>query len=412
LNLAYLGRLFDILSIVPYYGLFAQYFANIHFMALKSHEQVVELVSRASHILVVTREHPTVDSACAAIATGLLLEKLGKSCDVVIPGWQEADRPKFLSEKPLVHDTLGAIRTFHLTLDVSRVPLSELMYDVKDGKLDITVIPKHSEWTPKDFTFRHGDDRYDLVIALDIPDMASLGEAFRSKADFFYRTSVINIDHHSTNEYWGQVNLVDLNAVSATEALYTFVKDWNDMHLTPDIATAILAGMISKTRSFRTANVTPRTLAVSSELIERGARRGEIVTSLWRNRSVATLKLWGRALARLEQDRDIGLVWTSLTEGDFLEAGAKPADIEGIVDELVAYAPEAKVVAIFMQERDGIRVHVYATPPLSAAELLRPFGGTGTRDRAVFISKEGTDLTKTAQNFLERLRAMSPKDPV
>lgn len=381
-------------------------------MALKPHEQAVELVSRASHILVVTREHPTVDSVCSAIATGLLLEKLGKTCDVVIPGWKEAERPKFLAPKPPVHSKLGAIRTFHITLDVSRVPLSELMYDVKDEKLDITVVPKHDEWTPKDFTFHHGDDRYDLIIAIDVPDMTSLGEAFRSKADFFYRTSVINIDNNSTNEYWGQVNLVDLNAVSATETLYGFIKDWNEIHVTPDIATAVLAGMISKTRSFRTTNVTPRTLAISSELIERGAHRENIVAHLWRSRSVSVLKLWGRALARLDQDRETGLVWTSLAEGDFLEAGAKSEDVEGVVDELLAYAPEAKVVAILMQEREGIRVHLYATPPLSAAELSRPFGGTGTRERAVFSFREGMNSTESAQKFLERMRLTIQKNRV
>jgi hypothetical protein len=32
------------------------------------------------------------------------------------------------------------------------------------------------------------------VIAVDAPDMASLGNLFRDKADFLYRTTVINID--------------------------------------------------------------------------------------------------------------------------------------------------------------------------------------------------------------------------
>ncbi len=352
-------------------------------MALTQEQQAIELIGRARQILVTTREHATKDSIASAFATSLLLKKLNKTHDVVIPGWKAEHALPFLSADVKPQDKLGATRSLRMSLDVTQAPLSELMYDVKDGVLEMTIVPKHGEWQPKDVVFRHGDDRYDLIIALDAPDFGSLGEAFREKADFFYRTTVINIDANPTNEYWGQVNLVDLNAVSTTEVLHSFIDRWNSQHVTPEIATALLAGMIANTHSFRTANVTPHTLATSSRLMERGARREEIVNALWRTRSLPVLKLWGIALTRLEQDRDLGLVWTTLLESDFLTAGARPEDVEGIVSELLGFAPEAKVVAIGLHTRNGLVLNVHAQPPLSAAELVRPLGGTGSRDRAV-----------------------------
>jgi phosphoesterase RecJ-like protein len=278
------------------------------------------------------------------------------------------------------------------------------MYDVQDGQLEITVVPKKNSWKPNDVSFASGDDRYDLVIAVDAPDMASLGSLFREQADFLYRTTIVNLDHNAANEYWGQVNLVDLNCVSSTETVYQFIEAWNANHLDADIATAILAGMIAKTRSFRSTDVTPKTLAAASRLVELGGRRAEIVQGLWRNQTVSTLKLWGRALTHLEQDRDLGLVWATLTQRDFLDTGAKPEQLDGVVEELISAAPDAKIVALLSP--DGHRSHVtlFAKAPYNAADIVRPFNGTGNRERASFTWDGPGTLAEDEQAIIEKLK--------
>lgn len=374
-------------------------------MALNPTQQAQELIAQASRILVATRDHATTDALAAAVACHGYLKKIGKQTDVVVPNFDRKTAPSFLRGADEVRGTMGAMRAFHIALDVTKTPLGELMYDVRDGKLEITVVPKEKEWHPNDVSFKHGEDRYDLVIALDCPDMASLGPLAREHADFLYRTHVINIDCSPANEHWGQVNLVDLNAVSTTEILFNLLESWNRNLIDEDLATALLSGMIAKTRSFKTPNVTPKTLATSSALIAMGARREDIVNGLWRTRSVATLKLWGRALARLEQDRDTGLVWTVLSHQDFIAAGADPAALEDVIDELVSYAPEAKTVALIYEPNAGrgVCVSLASTPPRSAAELGRPLGLSGTRDRATGCLT-GTTLLEASKTVIERLR--------
>lgn len=375
-------------------------------MALNPTQQAQELIARASRILVATRDHAATDALAAAVACHGYLKKLNKQVDTVVPGFDRTAAPSFLrGGADEVRGTIGAMRAFHVTLDVSKTPLGELMYDVKDGKLEITVVPKEKEWHPNDVSFRHGADRYDLVIALDCPDMASLGVLAREHADFLYRTHIVNIDCSSANEHWGQVNLVDLNAVSTTEVLFNLLESWNRNLIDEDLATALLAGMIARTRSFKTPNVTPKTLATSSALIAMGARREEIVNGLWRTRSIATLRLWGRALARLDQDRDTGLVWTVLSHQDFIAAGAGPEALEDVIDELISYAPEAKTFALIYESDPGkgVCVAVAATPPRSAAELGRPLGLSGTRDRATGCLTN-TTLLEASKAVVERLR--------
>ena len=379
-------------------------------MAFTHAQQAVELIERAKQILIVTREHPTNDSISSAVALGLILKNVNKRFDIVIPGFDEKNYPGFLPRLPIL-TAPGAMRAFHIKLDVSNTPLSELMYDVKDGKLMMTLIPKHGEWSVDDVKTDFGYDRYDLIIAVDCPDMKGLGHSFVAHADFLYRNTIINFDHSPNNEHWGQVNLVDLNNVSTTEVLHRFFEHWNTKAINADIATALLSGMISKTKSFRTKNVTPKTLETSSHLLEAGAKREEIVKQLWRVQNVSGLQLWGRVLSRIEHDIDSGLIWSNLTEQDLIETGETADSLDTLIEDVLSYAPEAKTVIFFTPHPDGLRVLIHAVSPVDAGELARVFGASGNHDRAEFVNKENGTTAEKIKAVLNRLRLTVGKNP-
>lgn len=306
----------------------------------------------------------------------------------------------------MIKSEIGAMRALHISIDVSKTPIEELLYDVHDGKLEINVIPKQHEWSLKDISTTHGTDRYDLVIALDVPDMKSLGVYATQFADFFHRTTIINIDTNPANEHWGQINLVNLNAVSTSEVLFDLFQQWHQGAITAPIATNMLAGMIAKTRSFKTPNVTPRTLATSSALIGMGAKRNEIIDGLWRTRSINTLKLWGRALARLHHEGNSGIVWTMLSQKDFLESGAGSDTLPDVIDELISYIPDAKIIALFHEEEtssDRVCVTIATAPPHQATDLARVYHASGSHNRATFCL-EKTKLVDAANQVIAELK--------
>jgi phosphoesterase RecJ-like protein len=375
-------------------------------MALNASQQAQELITRADHILVATREHPSTDTVASAVAAGLYLKGMGKNAHVVVPNYDASHAPEFLKGAEFIKPKAGAMRALEVTLDVTKTPLDEFLYDVRDGKLEITIVPKEREWNTNDVSFKHGKDRYDLVIALDAPDLKSLGAIAREHTDFLYRTTIINVDANATNEHWGQVNLVDLNAVSTTEVLYELFTGWNKHLIDERIATALLAGMIAKTRSFRTPDVTPKTLSTSGQLVAMGAKRAEIVNGLWRTRSVSTLKLWGRALSRLRHEPEQNLVWTMISHKDFLESGTSAESLPDVIDELISYAPEAKITALLYEsekEPNCVNVIIATAPPHDASELGRPLGATGTRERAT-ITMKNTNLVDAANHTIDLLK--------
>lgn len=369
-------------------------------MALNLEQQASELIQRARRILVITRRQADVDGISSLMGLGLALHKLHKTFDLVIPNFDRASLPNFLPTTLDLRSEIGAIRAFHLRVNVKDIPLSELLYDINDDVLDVTLVPQKNEWSPQDINFRHGDDRYDLIIALDCPDMGALGQLTPAQTEFFYRTPLINLDCQAANEHWGRVNLVDVTAASTSEVLYRWILQWNQSLLDEQIATCFLAGMIARTHGFRASNVTPRTLEASSRLVELGAKREQIVHGLWRTQTVSGLKLWGRALSRLQHDTQSGLLWTSLSQADFIETGATDEHLARAMDELLATTPNARAILFLQQTTDGITGHLQTVPPLIATDLTRPFNGLGSRDRASFLYTETSDFVRATQSIV------------
>ena len=375
-------------------------------MALSPQQQAQEQISRANHILVIGRVHPSTDTVATAVAFGLYAKALQKQVDVVIEGFDAKTAPAFLTGADMIRSSVGALRALHMTIDVAKTPIDELLYDVREGKLDITVIPKEREWNVDDLRVTHGADRYDLIVAIDTPDMRSLGKIAAEHADFLYRTHIINIDAHATNEQWGQVNIVNLNAVSVSEVVFDLLQEWNAAMITEPIATALLAGMVANTRGFRTPNVTPRTLNASSHLVAMGAKRGDIMEGLWRTRSISTLKLWGRALARLHHDVESGLVWTILAHKDFIESGAGADCLPDVIDELIGTSPDAKMTALIYEsekDRETICVMLATSGSRHAVEMLRELGASGSQERAT-VELKGMTLVDAANRVIELLK--------
>lgn len=352
-------------------------------MARTMEAQAVELLKRSRQTLITTCEHPSLDEVASACALAHCLKAEGLPFDLVIPGFTTA--PTFLPTEGLsIRALVGALRAYHFKLDVSKSALQELLYEVRDGMLDITLLPKEGSWSGQDARFSAADDRYDLVIALGAQDKQSLGELSRRETDFLSRAVTVNIDCNATNEYWGQINLVDLRKSSVAEVVHAWLETWAADRLTPDVATCLLAGIVAKTRAFRTPNLHPETLERAAKLVALGGRREEVVYGIWRTRSVASLRLWGAALSRLESDPASGLVWTFLTETDLLEAKSDLDATDGVVEELIRYAPEAKAILIFYHRAEALHARLHAVAPHSAIEVTRPFHGTGTRETATF----------------------------
>ncbi len=356
-------------------------------MALNETQQLKNLLESSKHILLVLNSTHSADSICGAVAWKKWLEKQNKQVDIIADNFVLPKNLKFIVSAQEIQPQISHLQKFILKVDVTNVKIDTLSYDIKDNWLSIYLTPKQGVITKNELRTAQSGLKYDLIITLNAQDLESLGKIFLSNTDLFYKVPIINFDNHPGNEHFGQVNFVELTATSVSEIIYKTITQLSASHIDADIATALLAGMISQTQSFKTTNVTPLTLNTASQLMNLGADREKIVKNLFRTKSISSLKIWGEALTHMESDPKLGLVWTTITREDFARAGATEEELKELIDELVNNSPEAKLILLLYENTRGEnKVHgwLHADKQRDAKMLLQSFQPEGNKKTASF----------------------------
>ncbi len=292
---------------------------------------VVERVRNARRVLAVCHENPDADTLGAALGIVHLVAALGGVAD------------------PVCSDPVPAI------------------YDFMPG-----VERVRSDPDP--------DAAYDLLVILDCGSLDRVGEVGARHAELFGRLPRVIIDHHASNAEGGATDWIDPGAAATCEmvALLTDRLGVDPAANGGAIATDLMAGIVMDTATFAHPNATPRTLLVASWLVAAGAPLSDISRRLYRSKPSAQLRLFGRILDRLESADDGRIVWSSVTDADYVETRAERAHSEGLID-LLSQAEDAEVAILFKEAGPKeTRISVRTRPGgVDATVLTGTFGGGG-----------------------------------
>lgn len=374
-------------------------------MSLDTREQILNIIEISKLPLITFRPDYTVDGIASALALKLILKKIGKE-NTEIASWNFR-LPKnlnFLPEINTINNKLENVRQFVISLDISKTKVDTISYSVKEDSLDFIIRPKGGWYDENDISAHSSGFKNDVIFVLNTPDLESLGQLYDNETDFFYQTPILNIDHKPDNEQFGQINMIELTASSAAEIIGNFFYEYDKNLIDEDVATCLLTGMMTKTKSWQAPNITPQALTLASNLMARGARREEIMNNLYRSRSLTTLRLWGRMLARLQHDSDYQLAWSVIPKTDFDKAEASEEEITGVIDELISNAPEAKIIVLIYQKpNDDICALVNTSKQLNAQSLVKEFQAEGSQSLAKFCLKE-KDLKAAEEKILSEVK--------
>jgi len=353
-------------------------------MELTPKQQALELINKSKRILLVTHEKPDGDALGSITSLYLVLSKLGKVATAVVLD-QVGPNYRFIPKTEDFTKGLAVLRDFVISVDCSAATADKLAYNFQDGKLNIVITPKSGNFRPQDVSFAEGSFQFDLVIVLDSADWDQVGRPYADNAKLFQTVPVINIDHHSSNDYFGTVNLVDLTAASTTEILVGVIEALGNSLIDEDVATSLLTGIISDTGSFQHSNTTPKALTVAAQMVGFGARQQEIIRNLFKTKAYTTLKLWGKVLSQLQYDVAHRLSWTLVPFSFFAETGASVDETSGLIDELMTSVPGADVVVLISEKEPKVLSGSIRTKKgVDAAEIAGLFGGGGHPGAAGF----------------------------
>jgi phosphoesterase RecJ-like protein len=283
------------------------------------------VIKQSNNILLFAHNHPDGDAAGSILALKEYIKSLGKNADLACFN----PFPKFIT--PLVSETF-----IH----------------------------------PDDLDF----EKYQLIIACD-----AVERGFEKIHPKFSDTQVVAlIDHHLNVSLQGDINIVEAEYSSVCEMIYDFFLV-NNIEIDRKIATVLLLGILADTGSFQHANTSAKVLNAASELIKKGASISKINELIFSNKSIPTLKLWGRALDRAKINQANGLISSYITLKDLAECGSDSDNIAYISSILIT-VPGTKF-ALILSEREGgkikgsLRSEEHKGVDVSA--IAQQFGGGG-----------------------------------
>lgn len=240
-------------------------------------------------------------------------------------------------------------------------------------------LPRHLLVPPDEFP-----EIPEVMVVLDAGSPDRLAELGSNASD---ADTVVVIDHHVTNEGFGDVALVDPDSAATGELVYAILKHLG-WEITPVIAQCLQTALVTDTGRFSYSNTTPRTLEIASELVAAGARPAVIGRHVYEEAPFGYLKAVAVAMGRAELDESLRAISTYITEADLGSLGIDWGDTENLIDVL-RLAVEADTAVLIKGHEDGsVKVSLRSRGDTDVGSLAAAMGGGGHRLAAGF-STEG-----------------------
>ncbi len=240
---------------------------------------ILEKIKNSSNILVNCHASPDADSVGSALAFYELLTQMNKNVSIVCP-----------------HNLPGNLEFLANSDKVKTIDYSNFDY----SSFDLFITLDSAGWN-------RVTGRRDIPI-FDIP--------------------IIVIDHHETNEMYGDINLVKFNIAANCELVYFIINDMK-IEINNSIAQDLLTGIIGDTGALRFPEANEITFDVVAELMK-FADKNKIIRSLYQSYSLDHVKLWGKIMEKIQIDQDKKIVWSALNYEEYQKLG----HIDGAKSEL------------------------------------------------------------------------------
>ena len=285
-------------------------------MKSASFDEIAAALHKARTVVVASHLRPDADALGSTIAAALWLKACGKE----VTAWNED----------------GAISKF-------------------------SFLPGYQMVTPP----AASPQAFDVVLALDNSTKKRLGKVVDGIAP---GALWINIDHHVSNECYGELNYIDPSSPATGQILFEFFQQIG-VPLTPDMATNLFAAISTDTGSFQYQGTNGRTFDAASHLVACGVEVGELSRAMYDNQPRRRFELLRHALNNTKFWCDDRIATFSLTMEDVKRLDILPEDNEGIIDNLRSI--EGVIVAVFFEELPEGKVRVSARSKDLAVDVCK-----------------------------------------
>lgn len=344
-------------------------------MSLTPTQQFEELLKKSVTPLIILPSYPSKDALATAFALSFFLKHIGK--EVHLAGeniTKDKEFLAFIGEPDNLLPSITGARDFVLSFSTTRNKIMNVRTETAPDELRIYLTPENGAIDPRDFSFIPAKFKFDLAIVIGSPDKEHLGKVYEENPDIFYELPIINIDNHSDNELFGQVNLVDITASSASEILAEILGKGTLGTMDEQVSESLLAGIVSATDSFQKKNTTPKCLTIASHLMDKGADQQKIIRSLYKTQPLHLLKLWGRVMASVKWNENLKLIWALVSVEDLVQSRAATTDLPRVLEKIRSnYSSGNSFMILYPENHTQVHGLIKATTSEGLAMLADRF---------------------------------------
>lgn len=290
----------------------------------KTIQKILDALRAAKKVLVVIHVSPDGDTLGSSLALCFALRAMGKECVCVC---QDAP-PALYSFLPGVEEVIQPDEVDHLDFDTA------VAVDVADSLRMGTVSPLYSACPVR------------LVI-----------------------------DHHGTNDCFGQENWIDPDYSAVGVQIYRIIRGLA-VTVSTEIATLLYAAICTDTGNFNYSNTNGQALHTAGDLVEAGVDVNDLTRRIYRTRSRESVLLLSRALGSMRFHSQCNVVSMFLTNEDFTEIGAAESMTEGIVNYGIEIL-DTKAACVARESEEGIKFSLRAVEPYDVSVVAKRLGGGG-----------------------------------
>lgn len=259
---------------------------------------------------------------------------------------------------------------------------------------------------PEYLRFINGSERYvtdfelsegDTVVAVDTASPQMLGglcEKFEGITD-------IRIDHHEVSVPFARNNYCVHTASSCCEIIADLSSVMGAS--TPDMATALLCGIMTDSGSFKYSCTSASTHRCAAYLMDAGADLDYISASLYESRELSSLMATSYAVTKMKMCYDQKIAYTMISCAEKEELGLSDSDFS----ESASLLRQIKGVqaALFLREvkQGEYKLSVRSRESIDSAKLCAIFGGGG-HARAAGATIFADDPSEIMDNIIKEVQ--------
>ncbi|MDU2489252.1 MAG: bifunctional oligoribonuclease/PAP phosphatase NrnA [Clostridium celatum] len=219
-------------------------------------------------------------------------------------------------------------------------------------------------------------DETDIVVVLDCGNLERVSANLKE-----FTGTIVNIDHHLSNDKYGDINYIDSNAAATAEIVFELlnlmgISFEKEDSVIKDIGTCMYTSIVTDTGAYRHSNVTERTHKISAVLKKIGVDNTFIYQSLFDNKDFSRIKLIGKALSSMQLILNGKVALLEIDKNFTADLGIDVGD----TSDIISYGLQIKgveVTLLLKEVEDGVKASLRAKSYVDVRKIAEVFGGGG-----------------------------------